>query len=239
MEIGEDGLGTLDMTWDDEQGEITMLSSELLHDSGEQGFLAIVRAGEQDDTMLICDACPMHHGAELGDLGFIRSRALGVKFDAASVVEPLWGHTEGGETSDISELLDEHLIEHGEDGPHEESELVKAAFGFGGESGIYHADADALATSGGDEIGPDFGLDENDLRRADEIKETLADQGQIDRRVEDHDTPTLFECEFICHGVTRRCGRGQDDAGLRRFSKQPSDQLDGDSHLSHAHRMNP
>ena len=33
-EVGEDGVGALDVTWDDEQGEVRMLGSELLHDSG-------------------------------------------------------------------------------------------------------------------------------------------------------------------------------------------------------------
>ena len=74
---------------------------------------------------------------------------------------------EFGPECDVFGFLDKDLVDLGEDGSREETEALEAFFGTGGKSGVREGDGDVEAAGLGDEVGPDFGFDEDEAAGGD------------------------------------------------------------------------
>lgn len=125
-ELGLDLRGALDMARDDEEGEAGVGGAEALVDAGELHLLPGMGAGGEEEGLAGVDAAGVQEGLEGGHLGGVGRGALGVELDAAGVVDAVGGHAEARPAGDVLRLLDEHLVELGEDGADEEAEALKA-----------------------------------------------------------------------------------------------------------------
>lgn len=146
---------------------------------------------------------------------------------------------EFGPEGDVFGFLDEDLVELGEDGSGEEAEALEAFFGARGKSGVGEGDGDVEAAGLGDEVGPDFGFDENEAAGGDFEKEGADDGGEIERAVENGDAAVLFGSKVGGDLMACGSGGGEDDSGVLGAFEEGGDEFEGDTDFADADGVEP
>jgi hypothetical protein len=173
------------------------------------------------------------------DLVLRDGAAIGVVFDGPCEVDVARIGAKFGPTGDIFRFLDEHLVELGEEGASEETELMKTSFGAVGKTGIGEGNGDAEATGLGDEVWPDFGFDEDESAGGDFEEEGADDGREVEGAVEDGDTAVLFGGEIGGDSMAGGGGGGKNDGVGSGALEKGGDEFDGDSDFSDADGMEP
>ena len=114
-----------------------------------------------------------------------------------------------------------------------------AALGAVGEAGIDEDRGDASGFGHGDEVWPDFSLDEDELGGGDEAQHATDDGAEVDRIEEGDDPIGVLFLGGLGQGLAGGRGGGEDNRERWIGGEEFLDQLPGDSDLTDADSMNP
>jgi hypothetical protein len=159
-----------------------------------------------------------------------------VELDAAGDADLRRVDAEGGPAGDILVEGNGDAVEKRENGSDEGSNLAVSAFGAGRESSVGEEDGQAAPFREGDEIGPDFGFDEDEGAGIDLPENLPGDPRKIDRVV-DHGEGfvLLFDGDAVAGGG----GGAEDDGPPGRRGAKGFDEFQGEKHLADADGVDP
>lgn len=216
-EFGLDVVAAFHVAGDDDEAGL----GDLGGGSGEEEFFTRV-GGEGHENGAGAQAG--EKGLEVGEVagGGLESR---VEFDGTGEVEGFGFDADGLEAGEVGLALSadegEFLVVGGEEG----AGGLEAGVGAGGEAGVDEGEGDFSTRGVVDEVGPDFGFDEDDLGGLVGGEHALDGRGKVEGGVED-----LAVCGGVFGGDFEAGGgaEGEEEFLLGVFLVPAGDEFEGD-----------